>query len=220
MFLLCTFNTMTIHVVSLAEILFNIKILPGPHRKVTYWVKRMGVDWLLCKGHRGLQQVSTVLKRDAPVAWWNVKGSKCKRVQQCKHEVPHNQSVSTCSDRAISSGHVGHYLTVFWCSEGNLREARARLWPTLEEGKSRSEGAFSSTSPQSVNTETVCRPAGSSESYWEPQSPAQGQQSGEKGKRGLVMFVKVQPPSACCTFNCTVATDSGCLMEPEIQHFH
>lgn len=55
------------------------------------------------------------------------KGSKCKRVQQCKHKVPHNQSVSTCSDRAISSGHAGHYLTVFWCSEGNLREARAWL---------------------------------------------------------------------------------------------
>ncbi len=126
------------------------------------------------------------------------KGSKFKRVQQCKHKVPHNQSVSTCSDRAISSEHAGHYLTVFWCSEGNLSEARAWLWLTLEEGKSRSTGAFSSTSPQNVNSETVCRPTGASESF----CPEQGRSSGEKGKRGLIMFAKVQPQDLRALHSC------------------
>lgn len=32
-------------------------------------------------------------------------------------------SVSTCSARAISSGHAGHYLPVFWDSVAYLREA-------------------------------------------------------------------------------------------------
>lgn len=139
-----------------------------------------GVDWLLCNAKDteaysrsySSKQIG-VLKRDTPIAWWNVKGSKCKQAQKCKHKVPHNQSVSTCSDRAISSGHADHYLTAFWCSEGNLREARARLWLTVEEGKSRSKRAFSSTSPQNVNSATVCRPAGAFESF----CPEQGRSS-------------------------------------------
>lgn len=79
-------------------------------------------------------------------------------------KVPHNQSVSTCSDRAIISGHADHYLTAFWCLESNLREARPWLWLTIEEGKHRSKRAFSFTSPQNVNSPTACRPAGAFES--------------------------------------------------------
>lgn len=45
-----------------------------------------------------------------------------------------------------------------------------------EEGKSRSKGAFSSTSPQNVNSETACRPTDASESF----CPEQGSMSGEK----------------------------------------
>lgn len=168
MFLLCTFNTMS-YLLS-----WNItqykKYLHQAHtrRFIDHPNKsEKGGGYILCKpknfwgptaGHTAHNR--SALKWDAPIAWWNVKGSKCKRVQQCKHKVPHNQSVSTCSDRAISSGHAGHYLTVFWCSEGNLREARARLWLTSEEGKNGSKGAFSSTSPQNINSETVCRPTG------------------------------------------------------------
>lgn len=110
-------------------------------------------------------------------------------MQICKHRVSRNQSVSTCSDRAISSEHAGHYLTLLWYSEGNLREARARLWLTPEEGKCKSKRAFSSTSPLNINSETVCRPTGASESF----CPEHGRSSGERGETRLIMFVKVQP---------------------------
>lgn len=124
-------------------------------------------------------------------------------MQQCKHKVPHNQSVSTCSDRAISSGHAGHYLTLFWCSEGNLREARAWLWLTLEEGKSRSTGAFSSTSPQNVNSETVCRPTGASESFLGFDHVCKGSTPRPEGPAlWSKNSVKVNSEKACCTSQC------------------
>lgn len=102
--------------------------------------------------------------------------SKDLNVNKCKNvntKVPHNQSVSTCSDRAIISGHADHYLTAFWCLESNLREARPWLWLTVEEGKRRSKRAFSFTSPQNVNSATACRPTGAFESF----CPEQGRPS-------------------------------------------
>lgn len=146
MFLLRTFNTMTIQVVSFAELLFNIKIFyqPGPHKKVqglSLWVKRRVVDWLLCNPKAYCRSHSSKQIRVLLLPNEMSKGLNVNWCNSCKHKV-HIISVSTCSDRAISSGHAGHYFTVLWCSEGNLREARGWLWLTLEEGKSRSKGVF------------------------------------------------------------------------------
>lgn len=166
-FLRCTF---TIHV---AGILFNKKILSRAHtsRFNDYHRKsREGGHFSASlrtlrptAGHAA-QNRSETCNGTLTLPDEMLKDLNVNKHKNVNTKVPHNQSVSTCSDRAIISGHADHYLTAFWCLESNLREARPWLWLTIEEGKRRSKRAFSFTSPQNVNSPTASRPAGAFES--------------------------------------------------------
>lgn len=123
------------------------------------------LDWLFCNPQdteaRGGSQHSKQISSSETGHWRSPdemsKGFNVNRWKYVNRITAHNQSVSTCGDRAISCGHADHYLTAVWYSEGNPRELHVG-W-LQRAGKQRRNkkkgsvgGSFSSTSPLNINS--------------------------------------------------------------------